>query len=62
MDLFDNVWGDKSEIVVDHFLDITLPVRSLSLILTLVLILSQISLFTISAAGSLCPAPTVVVL
>jgi cytochrome P450 len=25
-DLFDNVWGDRSEIVVDHFLDITLPV------------------------------------
>ena len=26
-DLFDNVWGDKSEIVVDHCLDITFPVR-----------------------------------
>lgn len=25
-DLFDNVWGDKSEIVVDHCVDITLPV------------------------------------
>jgi hypothetical protein len=25
-DLFDNVWGDKSEIVVDHCGDITLPV------------------------------------
>jgi hypothetical protein len=25
-DLFDNVWGDRSEIVVDHFADITLPV------------------------------------
>jgi len=30
-DLFDNVWGDKSEIIVDHFLDITLPVRFLQL-------------------------------
>jgi hypothetical protein len=29
MDLFDNVWGDKSEIVVDHCVDITLPVRFL---------------------------------
>ena len=27
MDLFDNVWGDRSEIVVDHCVDITLPVR-----------------------------------
>ena len=26
-DLFDNVWGDRSEIVVDHCLDVTLPVR-----------------------------------
>ena len=34
MDLFDNVWGDRSEIVVDHFLDITLPVCLLCLILT----------------------------
>ena len=32
-DLFDNVWGDKSEIVVDHCVDITLPVRFLWLIL-----------------------------
>jgi hypothetical protein len=29
MDLFDNVWGDRSEIVVDHCIDITLPVRLL---------------------------------
>ena len=35
MDLFDNVWGDRSEIVVDHFLDITLPVRFPCLTLTL---------------------------
>ena len=28
-DLFDNVWGDKSEIIVDHCVDITLPVRLL---------------------------------
>jgi|SRR5712671_4494572 len=27
LDLFDQVWGDRSEIVVDHCLDITLPVR-----------------------------------
>ncbi|KAF8493438.1 hypothetical protein F5888DRAFT_823490 [Russula emetica] len=26
-DLFNNVWGDKSEIVVDHCVDITLPHR-----------------------------------
>jgi hypothetical protein len=30
-DLFDNVWGDKSEIIVDHCVDITLPVRFLRL-------------------------------
>jgi cytochrome P450 len=35
MDLFDNVWGDRSEVVVDHCADITLP----------------IALFIISAAG-----------
>ena len=28
MDMFDNVWGDKSEVVVDHCVDtITFPVR-----------------------------------
>ncbi|KAN0113945.1 cytochrome P450, partial [Russula decolorans] len=26
MDLFDNVWGDKSEVVVDHCADLTLPI------------------------------------
>ena len=25
-DLFDNVWGDRSEVVVDHCVDTTLPV------------------------------------
>jgi len=34
-DLFDNVWSDRSEVVVDHFLEITL----------------SIALFAISAAG-----------
>ena len=29
VDLFDNVWGDRSEIVVEHCIDITLPVRLL---------------------------------
>ena len=28
-DLFDNVWGDSPEIVVDHCVDITLPVGQL---------------------------------
>ena len=28
-DLFDNVWGNKSEIVVDNCVEITLPVRFL---------------------------------
>ena len=37
MDLFDNVWGDKAEIVVDHCLDITLPVCFLCHILTRIL-------------------------
>jgi hypothetical protein len=32
-DLFDNVWGDKSEIVVDQCVGITLPVRFPRLIL-----------------------------
>ena len=30
-DLFDNVWGDRSEVVVDHCVDLTLPVRFLPL-------------------------------
>ena len=30
-DLFDNVWNNRPEIVVDHCVDITLPVRSLCL-------------------------------
>jgi hypothetical protein len=29
VDMFDNVWGDKSEVAVDHCVDITLPVRRL---------------------------------
>jgi hypothetical protein len=29
MDLFNNIWGDRAEIVVEHCLDITLPVRFL---------------------------------
>jgi hypothetical protein len=29
IDLFDNVWGDKPEIVVDNCVDVTLPVRYL---------------------------------
>jgi hypothetical protein len=29
VDLFDNVWGDRPEIVVDHCVDVTLPVRLL---------------------------------
>jgi hypothetical protein len=29
MDMFDNVWGDKPEIVSDHCADITIPVRLL---------------------------------
>jgi hypothetical protein len=29
MDLFENVWGERSEVVVDHCADITLPVRFL---------------------------------
>jgi hypothetical protein len=32
IDLFDNVWSDRSEVVVDHCVDITLPVRFLWLI------------------------------
>ena len=31
MDMFDNIWGNMSEVIVDHCIDITLPVRFLSL-------------------------------
>ncbi|KAN0127112.1 cytochrome P450 [Lactarius tabidus] len=40
-DLFDNVWGDKPEIVCDHCVDITLPVGQVSI---LPHIFSQLSL------------------
>lgn len=30
-DLFDSAWRDKSEVVVEHFLDITVSVRPLLL-------------------------------
>lgn len=26
MDLFDNVWGNRSKVVIDHCVDITFPV------------------------------------
>ena len=29
MDMFENVWSDRSEVVVDHGVDVTLPVRLL---------------------------------
>ena len=63
MDLFDNVWGDRSEIVVDHCVDVTLPVRSLWLRSQTPMSqhLHQIALFVISVAGSFYPIPVVVV-
>ena len=57
-DLFDNVWGGQSEIVVDHCVDITLPVRyvcDLSSMPCLIPTPLQIALFVIGVAGSLCP-------
>ena len=57
-DLFDNVWGDRSEVVVDHCVDVTLPVRSLwfrSQTLHMTQHLHQIALFVISVAGSFIP-------
>jgi hypothetical protein len=54
MDLFDNVWGDRAEIVVDHCVDITLPVRFLCAhAFPLSEYLYQIALFVIGVAGSL---------
>lgn len=35
-DLFDNVWGDKKEVVVEHILDIFMPVSSYRLVLSFV--------------------------
>ena len=57
VDLFDNVWGDRSEVVVDHCVDVTLPVRSLwfrSQSLPTSQHLHQIALFVIGVAGGLC--------
>ena len=55
MDMFDNVWGDRSEIVVDHCLDITLPVRFSWFRSHQFQLLRQIALFVIGVAGILCP-------
>ena len=54
-DLFDNIWGDKSEIILDHCLDITLPVgyRDCNIMFILVLTLLQVALFVIGVAGNL---------
>jgi hypothetical protein len=60
---FDNVWGDRSEIVVDHCVDVTLPVRSLwfrSQTLRMSQHLHQIALFVISVAGILYPTSVVI--
>ena len=57
MDMFDNVWGDKSEVVVDHCIDITLPVRIpwlRSQIPPMSQHFHQIALFVIAVAGNLC--------
>jgi hypothetical protein len=63
-DLFNNVWGDRSEVVVDHCVDVTLPVRSpwfRSQTHPMSQYLHQIALFVISAAGSLYPISVVLV-
>jgi len=63
-DLFDNVWGDKIQVVVDHCLDVTLPVRSLWFVSQTLLMsqrLHQIALFVISVAGGLYPIPVLIV-
>jgi hypothetical protein len=64
MDLFDDVWGDKSEVVVDHCADVTYPVRSLwfrSQTLPMSQYQHQIALFIIGVAGSLYPISVVIV-
>jgi hypothetical protein len=61
MDMFDNVWGDSSEIVVDHCLDITLPVRFSWFRSHQSQLPHQIALFVISVAGILCPVPKCVI-
>ena len=62
MGLFNDVWGDRSEVVVDHGVDITLPVRFPCLgLYQMSQYLHQIALFVIGAAGSFCPIPAVVV-
>ena len=61
-DLFNDVWGDRSEVVVDHCMDITLPVHFLwPRLYQMSQCLHQIALFVIGVAGSKFPIPTVVV-
>ena len=54
MDMFDNVWGDKSKVVVDNCVDITRPVCFLCFrLLPVFQCVHQIALFVIGVAGSL---------
>ena len=54
LDLFDNVWIDQDEIVVDHCVDITLQVfLYLSVVSYSVLIELKIALSVISVAGTI---------
>lgn len=55
-DLFENVWGDQSEVVVDHCVDITLPV-SWCLGLLLLLARTHTQLETLTYFESLIDAP-----
>lgn len=53
LDLFDNVWGQKEEIIVDHAVEITLPVspQSTKVYLEIFIAVQQIALFVIGVAG-----------
>ena len=55
-DLFDNVWGNRSEVVVDHCVEITLPVSPhMAHTLPMSKHQPQIALFVIGVAGNLHP-------
>lgn len=60
MDLIDNVWDNEAEIVVDHCLDITLPVRFICHILyPHPNMISTRLHFSSSASQVLCHVPAV---
>ena len=51
LDLFENVWGEKKEVVYDNVLDMTLPVSVYPAIVEDALTALEVAMFVIAVAG-----------